>query len=106
MKYDGMIAVIQAAKEGKTIQARGASGCWMDTAIPVFDFARFDYRVKPSEPKAYFRAIFSNRRGHGVCISSMLFRNEAEAVRWCGVVAQYIKLDMDNPIYLTDEEAK
>jgi hypothetical protein len=48
MSIDDMIAVLQAAKDGKQIQSRsnGSSHEWQDT-YPVWDFCGIDYRVKP-----------------------------------------------------------
>lgn len=48
MKIDEMIAVLQAAKEGKKIQIH--DGHWRDCDSPAWDFAHFIYRVKlPTE---------------------------------------------------------
>lgn len=51
MTYDEMIAVLQAAKEGKTIQTKLKRTTieYADTK-PTWNFDLFDYRVKP-EPK-------------------------------------------------------
>ena len=61
MTYDEMIEVLQAAKSGKTIQAKYHGLDWFDLAKDYrsFDFTWYDYRVKrkPSEGyvhKAYF----------------------------------------------------
>ena len=53
---DHMIAVMQAAKEGKAIQyrARGNRGTdenWGDAPSPIWNWATYDYRVKPAEPR-------------------------------------------------------
>ena len=53
---DHMIAVMQAAKEGKAIQFRrhpysGIDVCWKDTPKPSWNWAMLDYRVKPTEPR-------------------------------------------------------
>lgn len=54
--HDEMIAVIQAHKEGKTIQYRTVSAAgWWDL-LPQsteFDFGGFIYRIKP-EPKVLY----------------------------------------------------
>ena len=47
-----MIAVLQAAKEGKLIQYRitdfaGKASGWEDAQCPCFDFTRCEYRIKP-----------------------------------------------------------
>ena len=52
---DHMIAVMQAAKEGRLIQSRyrsHESSDWIDVAgSNMWDWYRFDYRVKPAEPR-------------------------------------------------------
>lgn len=52
MTYDEMIAVLQAAKEGKKIQCklRQESVSEYEDTFPIWNFDGFDYRVKP-EPK-------------------------------------------------------
>ena len=61
MNYDQMIAVLQAAKDGKAIQrllkVPGASR-WEDDLKPSWDFSCYDYRVKP-EPRVFYAAINS-----------------------------------------------
>lgn len=48
MTHDEMIAVIQAAKEGKTIQIKGnISGEWNDASGCRFNFVQCQYRIKP-----------------------------------------------------------
>ena len=51
---DHMIAVMQAAKEGKTIQILyhdDIDAGWIDTTRPLWDWRTCDYRVKPAEPR-------------------------------------------------------
>ena len=56
---DHMIAVLQAAKEGKTIQCRHRShesSDWIDVAgSNMWDWYIFDYRIKPAEPRRIWR---------------------------------------------------
>ena len=57
---DHMIAVMQAAKEGKAIQRRphhypDTDVCWKDAPEPSWDWSTFDYRVKPAEPRQVWR---------------------------------------------------
>ncbi len=66
MTHDEMIAVIQAHKDGKQIQCLckhpGAYHEWADLQTkPVWDFHRFDYRIKPEEknPREWFVAVSS-----------------------------------------------
>ena len=48
MTHDEMIEVIQAHKEGKSIQWRLAGrGAWTDTGKPNWNFDSKQYRVKP-----------------------------------------------------------
>ena len=48
MTHDEMIAVIQAHKEGKTIQCipKNIPSAWSVTKSPCWNFERFDYRVE------------------------------------------------------------
>ena len=53
---DHMIAVMQAAKEGKAIQSRYRPSqdidvCWRYAPEPGWDWATYDYRIKPAEPR-------------------------------------------------------
>ena len=56
---DHMIAVMTAAKEGKTIQRQSRGCChdydinagWYDTTSPIWNWATYDYRAKPAEPR-------------------------------------------------------
>lgn len=75
-----MIAVIQADESGKKIQWKekipGAE--WCDTAVPVWDFRDFDYRVKPELEKRWL--VFERRQtefGH----SCVMFNNPNDAER-------------------------
>lgn len=63
---DHMIAVMQAAKEGKTIQCKfRAQGKdhWFDVAFPSWDWATFDYRIKPKEPRRIWVNMYDDHRG-------------------------------------------
>ena len=53
---DHMIAVMQAAKEGKAIQIRDRNPlsidrCWRDMPDPSWNWGTREYRVKPAEPR-------------------------------------------------------
>ena len=56
---DHMIAVLQAFKEGKTIQCRYRSNGaddWVDVrGIAQWNWPTFDYRIKPAEPRRFWR---------------------------------------------------
>ena len=65
---DHMIAVMQAAKEGKAIQyrARGNRGTdenWDDAPSPIWNWATYDYRVKPAEPRRVWVNVYGDCRG-------------------------------------------
>ena len=56
---DHMIAVLQAFKEGKTIQSRHrsyAADDWLDVigVIPR-NWSTFEYRIAPAEPRRFWR---------------------------------------------------
>lgn len=61
MTFDEMIAVLQAAKEGKTIQVRGKGfHRWDDLSVNTipsasFDFSAFEYRIKPTPREFWLR---------------------------------------------------
>jgi len=60
MTHDEMIAVIQAAKEGKTIQIKGnIYGEWNDASGCRFNFVQCQYRIKP-EPLVLWVAFHSD----------------------------------------------
>ena len=56
---DSMIAVLQAARDGKTIQYKrvGRDGIWLSLAgeNPTWNFEVCEYRVKPEPVKRYAR---------------------------------------------------
>ena len=64
---DHIIAVMQAAKEGKTIQSRNReryhddiNAGWDDTTSPMWDWSAYDYRVKPAEPRRIWVNLYSS----------------------------------------------
>lgn len=66
-----MIAVLQAAKEGKKIQFRKAgndTNRWEDTSMPNWNFLFSDYRVKPEHtirPYANAEEFLAAMKEHG-----------------------------------------
>jgi hypothetical protein len=68
MTHDEMIAVIQAHKEGKKLECKCKAivhDGWVSAPVPLFDFHRFDYRVKP-EPRVvegWTKECFSRNGG-------------------------------------------
>jgi hypothetical protein len=59
MSIEEMIAVLQAAKEGKSIQLLCESGVWVTTSSPQWNFRDVKYRVKP-EPRTFYAAEFDS----------------------------------------------
>ena len=77
---DRMVAVMQAAKEGKTIQSRNLDHGdidvhWIDTTSPLWDWHTCDYRIKPVEP----RRIWLNWYPTMNCRSSVCYDSREEA---------------------------
>ena len=78
---DHMIAVMQAAKEGKAIQSRrrhprpDIDACWRDAPEPSWNWSTFDYRVKPAE----LRRIWLNVYPTMGCRSSVCYDSREEA---------------------------
>ena len=62
-----MIAVMQAAEDGKQIQARSVryDTIWVDVEDPPWDWTRTEYRVKPETKKSvgYKRHLCKNISG-------------------------------------------
>lgn len=55
MTHEKMIAVITARKEGKQIQYRRIGNTeWSDTSKPVWNFALYEYQIKPEPPKPIY----------------------------------------------------
>lgn len=70
MTYDEMIAVLQAAKEGKKIQfkLRQESVREYEDTFPIWNFDGFDYRVKPEQklrPYANAEEFLAAMKEHG-----------------------------------------
>ena len=57
MQIDEMIAVLQAAKEGKTIQDSLSNDAWYDNPDPTWNFQQLKYRVKPEPVKVELSVI-------------------------------------------------
>lgn len=74
---DHMLAVMQAAKEGKAIQYRarcnrgGTDENWGDAPNPIWNWATYDYRVKPAEPRRVWLNFYPTMGGRShVCYNS------------------------------------
>lgn len=50
---DDAIAILQAFKEGRTIEYLNSNGEWAVTENPAFNFHYFRYRIKPEKVKIY-----------------------------------------------------
>lgn len=61
MTIDEMIAVLQAAKEGKKIQARRYGTIIWGTPPEVWNFENYEYRVKPEPMEAF---LWFDNYGH------------------------------------------
>lgn len=71
MTYDEMIAVLNAAKEGKKLQRREKlSDKWEDLNSPALDFNKYEYRVKPNDYRPYNNAkeFLEAQREHGMYV--------------------------------------
>jgi hypothetical protein len=66
-----MIAVLQAAKDGKEIEWRAFNGEWRPKEVCPFDFNNVEYRVKP-EPRRFWCVIKDG-------IVCNLYRDEVDA---------------------------
>lgn len=51
---DEIIAVVQAFKDGKQIQARYRNEEWVDLCAPTWEFSRLEYRVKPESKRRWY----------------------------------------------------
>ena len=76
---DHMIAVMQAFKEGKAIQYwarcnRGTDENWGDAPNPIWNWATFEYRVKP-EPRRIWLNWYPTKK----CRSSVCYDSREEA---------------------------
>ena len=77
---DHMIAVMQAAKEGKAIQRRRRNHSaidenWRDAPEQRWDWFTFDYRVKPAEPRRVWLNWYPTKK----CRSSVCYDSREEA---------------------------
>ena len=76
MNLDEMIAVLQAAKGGKTIQMLDIEGEWADLAVVTFnDYPMYRYRIKPAEKKRvpHWPAIIPNMDEQGYWVTTEIF---------------------------------
>ena len=81
MSPDEIIAVVQAYKEGKTIQARPkfSAGSWTDVIAPQWNFPEHKYRVK-TEPKE----IWVNFYEHDTLKQQVAYSTKKDAMRCKG----------------------
>lgn len=58
--------IIQAAIDGRRIEIKSRVSCdqqWRETYYTVFNFAQFDYRLKPA-PREFFLNVYAGERSH------------------------------------------
>ena len=63
-----MIEVMQAYEIGEQIEFMDCSREWKDTTNPIWDWARYDYRVKPKKSYVQFETaeeFLAAQREHG-----------------------------------------
>ena len=90
---DHMIAVMQAAKEGKAIQRRhlnhrAINENWRDAPEQRWDWFTFDYRVKPAEPRRVWLNWYPTKK----CRSSVCYDSREEAAKFaCYEASQQIE---------------
>ena len=79
MTHDEMIAVIQAHKEGKTIESRARGIGWAKWVTlneePSWQFSEYDYRIKPEPWKVVKEAVLS-----------MEYDQKLSLIQWAGIV--------------------
>ena len=91
---DHMIAVMQAANEGKAIQRRhrthrNIDGFWKDVRSLHWNWTDFDYRVKPAEPRRVWLNLYPTKG----CRSSICYDSREEAAKFaCYEDSQQIEL--------------
>jgi L-fucose isomerase-like protein len=77
--YDNAIAILQAAKEGKEIEARRL-GCTMWEPVGVtdyFNFCNYQYRIKPQSVTLY-RFLIKDVAHDRYFITERLFRSDED----------------------------
>lgn len=63
-----MIEVMQAYERGEQIEFMDCSREWKDTTNPIWDWARYDYRIKPKTKYVPFKTadeFLAAQRKHG-----------------------------------------
>ena len=79
MTHDEMIAVIQAHKEGKTIESRARGYRWDKWVTlneePSWQFSEYDYRIKHETWKVVKEAVLS-----------MEYDQKLSLIQWAGIV--------------------
>lgn len=88
MTIEQMIEVLQAYKEGKTIQLRNKSfkySVWEDSLCHTFNFSSCEYRIKP-EPAVYY-AVVRNDGGAVMYID----KDKARVVRYMDNISASVR---------------
>ena len=85
-----MLVIIQAYKDGKEIEFRSVNAFtntnspWMDCTIPVWDFVRNAYRIKPREPRKLWLLKFP-------CGTEFMHKEEREVKKVLSYAADEFK---------------
>ena len=80
-----MIAVIQAYADGKAIETNDGRPDWWAVEVPVFNFHKFTYRVKPAALRPHWPAITRNPMGLYM-VSSEVFSQDNQPKHIIGFV--------------------
>lgn len=83
MTHDEMIAVIQAHKEGKTIEWRykrlDVRGGWQIVTLSVWNFEAYEYRVK-KEPRVWWMVdVVDRTSGRVIVTKGFVSKEKADA---------------------------
>lgn len=73
-----MIDVIQAYRDGKSVEYNNGDDIWIPIDMPTWNFNKFTYRVKPPELRPHYPALVKSPiMTHSV--TGVLFGSEDEA---------------------------
>ncbi len=83
---DEMIEVLQAYKEGKTLECREAfldRASWKTVGDPVFSFNNTEYRIKkePLRKRKLYQFLYQNTGDKRYLVTADMMEDEAECMR-------------------------
>jgi len=83
---DEMIEILQAYKEGKTLECRiflNANENWMTVTDPIFSFNQTEYRIKrkPPRKKKLYQFLCQNPGDKKYFVTANMMEDEAECMR-------------------------